>query len=346
MSQIFISYRRQDAAGAAGRLQEGLAARFGRDAVFFDMESLTPGANFADAMRQAVETCKLMVIVIGPHWASATGPDGRRRMDDPHDFIRAEVAAGLRFDRPILPVLVDGAQMPRASDLPEDLRALTHFNALVLGHRDWQGDLGLLGDAVERHLGVRQAVQPMAPRRGSSFLTRLGHAWHVLTDRGVPGAPPAPVPSASPARARAAPTKQPEPHAVFISYSSLDESLVDRVVAAVEAEGRRCWIAHRDIPPGVVSWAAPIVMAIASSRLAVILLTEHSIGSDEVLREVTIAADEKIPMLAVSLDATPLAPGLRYFFTAGQRVDLIGLAADDQVARIVPAVGQACPASA
>ena len=350
MSQIFISYRRQDAAEAAGRLHDGLAARFGRDAVFFDMESLTPGADFADAMRQAVETCKLMIVVMGPQWASATGADGRRRIDDPHDFIRAEVAAGLQFDRLIVPVLVDGAQMPPASDLPEDLSRLTHFNALVLGQRDWQDDLGVLADAVERHLGLRQAAQPTARRGRSSFLSRLGRAWDVLTGRGDVGAPPAPtpvpVPSAPPLAALAASTNQPEPHAVFISYSSLDEALVDRVVAAVEAEGRRCWIAHRDIPHGVVSWAAAIVTAISSSRLAVILLTKNSICSDDVLREVTIAADEKIPMLAVSLDATPLAPGLRYFFTAGQRVDLVGLEADDRVARIVPAVAKVCPAYA
>lgn len=174
MSQIFISYRRQDAAEAAGRLHEGLAARFGRDAVFFDIESLVPGADFADAMRQAVETCKLMLVVMGPQWASATGPDGRRRIDDPHDFIRVEVAAGLRSDRPIVPVLVGDAQMPPASELPEDLRPLTRFRALVLSHRDWQGDLGLLGDAVERHLGVSQTPQPMAPRGASSLCAQHG----------------------------------------------------------------------------------------------------------------------------------------------------------------------------
>jgi hypothetical protein len=350
VSQIFISYRRQDAAEAAERLHEGLVARFGRDAVFFDIESLTPGADFADAMRQAVETSKLMLVVIGPQWASATGPDGRRRIDDPHDFIRAEVSAGLRFDRPIVPVLVNGAHMPAASELPEDLRRLTHFNAIVLGHRDWQGDLGLLGTAVERHLGVHKATLPMARGGGSSFLTRLGRAWNVLTGRGDAGAPPAPRPLPTdvppPQGAPATPTKQAQPHAVFLSYSSVDKALVDRVVAAVEVDGPRCGVAHRDIPPAVVSWAAPIVTAISSSRLAVVLLTEHSIGSDEVLREVTIAADEKIPMLGVSLDATPLTPGLRYFFTAGQRVDLVGLRADDQVARVARAVAKACPAAA
>ena len=78
--------------------------------------------------------------------------------------------------------------------------------------------------------------------------------------------------------------------------------------------------------------------AIASSRLVLVLLTEHSIPSVEVLREVTLAADEKIPLLPVSLDATPLAPGLRYFFVAGQRLDLSAAASGERVRRILPVV--------
>jgi TIR domain len=118
------------------------------------------------------------------------------------------------------------------------------------------------------------------------------------------------------------------------------------MVQALETQGRRCWIAHRDIPPGVPSWAEPIVTAIAGSRLVLVLLSAHSIPSVEVLREVTIAADEKIPLLPVSLDATPLSPGLRYFFAAGQRLDLAQAAPAEQLRRILPAVGKQFPASA
>jgi hypothetical protein len=175
-----------------------------------------------------------------------------------------------------------------------------------------------------------------------SLLSRLGRAWQLLVGGGGEGLPAA-TPTAAAKATQALPGKRSELAAVFISYSSKDKALVDRLVPAIEAEGRRCWIAHRDIPAGVVSWSVPIVTAIASSRLAVILLSERSMGSDEVLREVTLAADEKIPMLPVALDATPLATGLRYFFTAGQRLDLAGVEVADQVARIVPTVVERCP---
>jgi TIR domain len=356
VSQIFISYRRQDAAAEAMRLQEHLAARFGRESVFLDVASLAPGRDFADAMRRAVESCKVMLVVMGPRWAMATGPDGRRRLDDPQDFIRVEVAAALRLNRPVVPVLVGGAPLPTAEMLPQDLRALTQFHAVSMGVGDWGADVDRLAGTLERQLGVRSpvlpgqamppgATVPSAPARGGSFLSRLGRAWQVLVgdrDEAPPATPAAMTPAVSRA-VRPLADRRSEPAAVFISYSSKDRAFVDRLVPVLEAQGRRCWIAHRDIPAGVVAWSVPIVTAIASSRLAVILLSERSMGSDEVLREVTLAADEKIPMLPVTLDATPLATGLRYFFTAGQRLDLAGLAATDQVARIVPSVLERCP---
>jgi hypothetical protein len=127
---------------------------------------------------------------------------------------------------------------------------------------------------------------------------------------------------------------------VFVSYSSKDSSQVRRIVGELEKRGRLCWMAPRDIPPGVPSWAEPIVTAIASSKLMLVLLTEHSIPSVEVLREVTLAADEKVPLLGVSLDATRLSPGLRYYFVAGQRLDVAQLGIDEQVRSILPAVDQ------
>ena len=118
------------------------------------------------------------------------------------------------------------------------------------------------------------------------------------------------------------------------------------MVRALELQGRSCWFAYRDIPPGVPSWAEPIVTAIAGSRLVLVLLTAHSIPSMEVMREVTLAADEKIPLLPVSLDGTPLSPGLRYFFVAGQRLELGRLTPAEQVQSILPAVVRQLPINA
>lgn len=150
--------------------------------------------------------------------------------------------------------------------------------------------------------------------------------------------PPTSGPAVAPAAVRA--------HTVFVSHASEDRSVVEQVVRAVEAAGLPCWVAFRDIPAGDPAWAEPIVTAIAGSKLVLVLITEHSVDSIEVLREVTLAADEKIPLLPACLDATPLSPGLRYFFVAGQRLNLAGLPVDDQLAQIVPALTRRLPADA
>jgi hypothetical protein len=162
---------------------------------------------------------------------------------------------------------------------------------------------------------------------------------------------PAEAPSSSDTREDShmmSPVATPPPprrHEVFVSYSSKDSEFADELVRALEMRKRTCWIAPRDIPAGVPTWAEPIVTAIASSRLVLVLLTENSIPSMEIMREVTLAADEKIPLLAVNLDATPLSPGLRYFFVAGQRLDLARLRPEERVRNIVPAVERQLPAT-
>lgn len=350
MSGLFISYRRQDAAPYAQRLGDDLAARYGADRVFLDIANLAPGSNWTSSLHKAVADCDSMLVVMGPQWLSALDATGRRRIDAPDDFIRSEVAAALRLDKRVVPVLVGGAAMPREDALPDDVRGLARRNALQVNDAHWASDLEHLYRVLDPMLGrsaraVASRSAPAAlPARAapSSFLSRLAQAFDVLAGRG--GAAEAPPPLAPTAPAPPAPPSAPaRRHDVFVSYASEDQPLADDVVRALEADGRACWIAHRDIPPGVPSWAAPIVTAIASSRLVLVLLTARSIPSMEVLREVTLAADEKIPLLPVSLDATALTPGLRYFFVAGQRLELARLAAHDQVRHIVPAVARSLP---
>jgi TIR domain len=87
---IFISYRRQDTGDFAGRLYDRLTHRFGQERVFIDVDAIEPGVDFAEAINQAVDTCEVLLAVIGPGWVTATSSDGRRRLDDPDDFVRLE----------------------------------------------------------------------------------------------------------------------------------------------------------------------------------------------------------------------------------------------------------------
>ena len=361
VSGIFISYRRQDTAPYAGRLTQDLR-RLGAD-VFYDIASVAPGADFAAELRKALSSAAVVLVVIGREWLSATDAHGRRRIDDDSDFIRTEIAAALEQDKPVVPVLVGGARMPRPEALPHELRRLAERQAFELRDDHWEHDVESMSDVLSRSIDIltkrpaAAAAGTPRPRDADSagtmrvpFFTRLRQAIAVLRGQApaVERSVSAPMQESAHSSATVARVAQAarRNHQVFVSYSSKDSSRVDRIVGALEDRGRMCWMAPRDIPPGVPSWAEPIVTAIASSKLMLVLLTEHSIPSVEVLREVTLAADEKVPLLGVSLDATRLSPGLRYYFVAGQRLDVAQFDIDEQVRSILPAVDQQLPAGA
>ena len=153
---VFICYRRDDTSGYAGRLHDALAGRFGAGEVFMDMEAIPPGADFVQQVEAAIAGCLALLPLIGPRWLSATSESGARRLDDPEDFVRVEIEAALRREIRLIPVLVQGAKMPRADQLPASLRALATLNALELSDTHWQADVRDLGDALAslRHQAV------------------------------------------------------------------------------------------------------------------------------------------------------------------------------------------------
>ncbi|MFD7660513.1 TIR domain-containing protein [Actinosynnema sp. NPDC059797] len=143
--KVFISYRRQQARHVAGRIADWLADRA---EVFIDVHSIRPGADFTEAITTAVDACTALVAVIGPGWAGLTDDRGRQRLAQADDVVRLEVEAALRRDVAVIPVLVDGARMPRVDELPEDLRPLAFRNALEIRHESFRQDVARLGEAV------------------------------------------------------------------------------------------------------------------------------------------------------------------------------------------------------
>jgi hypothetical protein len=150
-SNIFVCYRRGDSGAYAGRMYDLLAAHFGRSNVFIDLDGIAPGEDFAGALDSALQSCRAVIPVIGPKWLTVTDKNGRRRLDDPKDLVRAEIAAALRRDTKVLviPALVDGANMPSEGDLPEDIKSLSKRNALVLTDIRWKRDVGELITALD-----------------------------------------------------------------------------------------------------------------------------------------------------------------------------------------------------
>jgi len=157
---IFLSYRRADAAPYARLLQVQLRERFPDVRVFIDMDSIEAGLDFAEVIRETVDSCAVLVVLIGRQWATLTDELGRRRLDDPDDFVRFEVQAGLERGVRVIPVLVDGARPLQQEQLPAELSKLARLNALELSYGRYQYDADRLLDLVGRVLAA-------APTKGA-----------------------------------------------------------------------------------------------------------------------------------------------------------------------------------
>jgi len=148
MVRIFISYRRDDSAGHTGRIFDRLSDHFGLDSIFMDVDTIRPGRDFVEAVRQAVGSCDRLVAVIGGEWLSISDATGSRRLDDPDDLVRLEVAAALERGIRVVPVLVQGARMPGAPDLPDALKPLATRNAQEVSDRRFHSDVQRLIEAL------------------------------------------------------------------------------------------------------------------------------------------------------------------------------------------------------
>ena len=152
MGSIFLSYRREDAEGQAGRLYHDLVAVFGSDSVFMDVAAIQPGRDFRRAIDQSLSSCGVFLCLIGKNWLTTTDTSGRRRLDDPADFVRIETVAALKRDIPVIPVQVQGATALRPEQLPDDLKDLAYRNAMELTHPRWESDVQLLVNAVRPYV--------------------------------------------------------------------------------------------------------------------------------------------------------------------------------------------------
>jgi|GEM_PF-2011155 len=165
---IFLSYRRVDTSGHAGRISDDLARHFGRSVTFRDIESITAGADFVQALEQAIHAARVCIVLIGDTWLTETSADGARRLDSPDDHVRREIEMALDDTKlKMIPVLVEGASMPDEDDLPASMRRLARLQAVELSESRWDYDMACLAAVLER-LGV-----------GRKLYRRLPH-WRLI----------------------------------------------------------------------------------------------------------------------------------------------------------------------
>jgi hypothetical protein len=175
MSKIVISYRRGDSDGISGRIRDRLMARFGRESVFMDIDSIPFGVNFQDHFTRALSGTNVLLVIIGARWLGLA-KSKERRIDDKKDFVRMEVEKAIELKVPILPVLVEGAEMPPPSRLPASLYELSFLNAAeVDSGRDFDHHIERLFRAIDGFLG---ASTKLRSRHNPIGIHQL--RWHDL----------------------------------------------------------------------------------------------------------------------------------------------------------------------
>jgi TIR domain/Ankyrin repeats (3 copies) len=159
-SKVFISYRREDSAAYAGRIQDWLKREFGHEFIFIDVDGIPLGIDFVKHLRREVSSCGALLAVIGPHWLDVRDENGARRLDSPTDFVRIEIATALRRTIPVVPILLDGTRVPKADQLPKDLKELAVRNGLDVRHTTFPTDMDKLIRWLKEQIGTPLASQP------------------------------------------------------------------------------------------------------------------------------------------------------------------------------------------
>jgi hypothetical protein len=179
--QVYLSYRRNDVGGYAGRLADGLRQRLGAKSIFQDVTAIPLGQAFTAVIDRALDESDVVLAVIGPGWLTASTPEGRPRLLEPDDFVRLEVARALQREVRVVPVLVGGARLPTAADLPEDLQGLVERQGIVLRDESWYQDV----ESLARSLRGEPAVPPGHGRWWPRRRVLIAAAAGLLVSAGV-----------------------------------------------------------------------------------------------------------------------------------------------------------------
>ena len=229
---IFISYRRADAPGHAGRIYDSLARVFGENQLFMDVSAIQPGETFADRIDRTLNASGAVLVIIGREWMNRLKiPESERRQD----FVRRELTTALKSHALVVPVLVEGAGMPMAQDLPEDLRPLAERNAIEVSDTRWDHDMARLSDALAQAPGVNKLPAGKPEKKAGSRLLWIAGgiiavgvlAFGTWTISQHPGGDGAAIPAVSP-------TPVARERVLFHLSDHILQDFLERLTAAVE----------------------------------------------------------------------------------------------------------------
>jgi len=179
--RIFISYRRSDTAGYAGRLYDFLKEYFGEEKIFFDVDTIRPGVDFEQKIRTELDQSGVVLVLIGRRWLESQDAGGERRLEDPQDYVRREVETALTRNLVVIPVLLQGAPVPDGDELPGGLSDLSKRNALRLSDENWSADLGILTTVLKNVLGLPGSLKEQGIKRYRQVVFALSLLAAVLS---------------------------------------------------------------------------------------------------------------------------------------------------------------------
>ena len=206
---IFLNYRREQSEWPTGRLHDRLVEVFGRERIFTDVDSIGPGQDFTKVLEDAVGSCRVLLAVIGRDWVNARDDEGRRRLENPHDWVRVEIESALR--RPgvlVIPVFIDGAEMPRVTELPGALAQLSTRQGVSLSASGFARDTERLISTLQELFRPPPATPPRPPS--------------TVTPHPPTGSPPGTIPPLHPL---GRPTTAGQPPIAVSGYPVLAEDL-------------------------------------------------------------------------------------------------------------------------
>jgi len=213
MSRIFISYRRDDSIAYAGRLYDRLIAHFGKERVFMDMDTIEPGEDFVRVLEQTVASCDVVIALVGKQWLLTADAEGQRRLQNPEDFVRIEIAAALKRKIRVIPALVGGARMPRSDELPPPLVNLARRHAIEISDTAFHHGVDRLIKTLEKTLNTadqarqQQAVQGDAKRTLEAAGSANPEPTHGTPERTARPNAETPTALAQPAEQKAVPVQ-------------------------------------------------------------------------------------------------------------------------------------------
>ena len=174
---IFINYRVHDTAGETGRLVDRLKERFSADQIFMDIDKIEPGVDFTKAISKSLESCDVMLAVIGPNWLGKDPTKDTSRIKNPNDWVKTEISTALARDIRVIPVLVDGGQLPDADDLPPDLQSLLLRQSFEISNKRWDYDTQQLIDVLIK-MGITPKPTPVIPTKKNMVAKKFMVGFH------------------------------------------------------------------------------------------------------------------------------------------------------------------------